>query len=356
LFSCTQLRPEITMRSRLRCRRTTIGPRHSLVISAPEEAPVQETHGLPEELMKRLPAAASELELRAAAAEVVSSALTVLDHRHFIRDLDSVWPTMKACKQLGSSEILTLTSALKEALACRLCEIAQAQSLPRRKVLALFNFMAELCWANYVSPSEHVIHQAIIFLLDTARACSNAGQNDPASWYVEGCAYFVAKVGEIMMLNPLEVFNVLDPLSARVACLARQLPRRTMRFIWILLQRRQRLWRGALYLSVSSNYWQEWARSRLVLVAHAKGDPRACPLAALPWPACQAIRKFMCERNAFDAAEVVWKIADEPDMPFTDDWLKDFIEQLPATPKAREGSECSEANSPVSPMTADADD
>eukprot|EP00913_Durusdinium_trenchii_P009012 g8478.t1 len=67
------------MRSRLRCRRTTIGPRHSLVISAPEEAPVQETHGLPEELMKRLPAAASELELRAAAAEVVSSALTVLD-------------------------------------------------------------------------------------------------------------------------------------------------------------------------------------------------------------------------------------------------------------------------------------
>lgn len=33
--------------------------------------------------------------------------------------------------------------------------------------------------------------------------------------YVEGCAYFVAKVGEIMMLNPLEVFNVLDPLSAR---------------------------------------------------------------------------------------------------------------------------------------------
>lgn len=33
--------------------------------------------------------------------------------------------------------------------------------------------------------------------------------------YVEGCAYFLSKVGEIMMLNPLEVFNVLDPLSAR---------------------------------------------------------------------------------------------------------------------------------------------
>ena len=33
--------------------------------------------------------------------------------------------------------------------------------------------------------------------------------------YVEACAYFLAKVGEIMMLNPLEVFNVLDPLSAR---------------------------------------------------------------------------------------------------------------------------------------------
>ena len=165
------------------------------------------------------------------------------DHRHFIRDLDSVWPTMKACKQLGSAEILTLTSALKAALACRLREIAQARSLPRRKVLvpcisqdklfnliiarlcrsneralsrpavffqshhydhyvsffqetwllrcfmlhprsskALFNFMAELCWANYVSPSEHVIHQAIIHLLDTARTCISEGRSEPASW------------------------------------------------------------------------------------------------------------------------------------------------------------------------------
>ena len=104
------------------------------------------------------------------------------------------------------------------------------------------------------------------------------------------------------MLNPLEVFNVLDPLSARdllkqkvcfkifqndikvyvkcyikvyvkmfqkhfclrgVGCLARQLPQRTKTFIWVLLQRRQRLWRGALYLSVSASYWEEWARSRL---------------------------------------------------------------------------------------------
>ena len=32
---------------------------------------------------------------------------------------------------------------------------------------------------------------------------------------MEACAYFLAKVGEIMALNPLEVFNVLDPLSAR---------------------------------------------------------------------------------------------------------------------------------------------
>eukprot|EP00434_Breviolum_minutum_P033160 symbB.v1.2.029341.t1/scaffold3201.1/size61370/1 len=41
------------MRSRLRCRRTTIGPRHSLVISAPEEAPTSENlSGLPDELMR----------------------------------------------------------------------------------------------------------------------------------------------------------------------------------------------------------------------------------------------------------------------------------------------------------------
>ena len=90
---------------------------------------------------------------------------------------------MKACKQLGSMEILTLTSALKQALALRLCEIARAKSsLPRSKILALFNFMAELCWANYVSPSEHVIHQAIIYLLDTAKAGISGGLSEPASW------------------------------------------------------------------------------------------------------------------------------------------------------------------------------
>eukprot|EP00434_Breviolum_minutum_P036627 symbB.v1.2.032459.t1/scaffold3893.1/size48745/4 len=300
--------------------------------------------------------ASCELELRTAAAEVVENALLVLDHRHFIRDLDSVWPSMKAVRsQLGGSEILTLTSALKEALAKGLIDLVRTRS-PRSKVLALFNFMADLCWANYISPSEHAIHQAILHLLDTARACSFAGISEPATWYVESCAYFLAKVGEIMMLNPLEVFNVLDPLSARVACLATDLPRRTKYFVWVLLQRRQRLWRGALYLSVSASYWQEWARSRLVLVAHAKGDPRTCPLAALPWPACQGIRKFMCERNALDAAEVIWKTENDEEMPETDHWLKDFIEQVPPSPKAREGSECSEANSPLSHMTADADD
>ena len=102
------------------------------------------------------------------------------DHRHFIRDLDTVWPTMKACKQLGSLEILTLTSALKQALALRLR--AASSFCSRSKILALFNFMAELCWANYVSPSEHVIHQAIIYLLDTAKAGICTGLSEPASW------------------------------------------------------------------------------------------------------------------------------------------------------------------------------
>lgn len=269
------------MRSRLRCRRTTIGPRHSLVISAPEEAPFtpRSLSGLPEELLRRLPLCSCESELRTAAADVVAAALVVLDHRHFIRDLDGVWPSMKAVRSESGSEILTLTSALKAALAARLTEMVTLR-VARSSVLALFNFMAELCWANYIATSEHAIHQAILHLLDTAKACCFAGITEPATWYVEGCAYFLSKVGEIMMLNPLEVFNVLDPLSARVACLARELPRRTKFFVWVLLERRQRLWRGALYLSVSASYWHRWARSRLVLVAHAKGDPRRCPLAA----------------------------------------------------------------------------
>ena len=50
---------------------------------------------------------------------------------------------------------------------------------------ALFNFMAELCWANYISPSEHAIHQAILHLLDTAKACSFAGISEPATWFLD---------------------------------------------------------------------------------------------------------------------------------------------------------------------------
>ncbi|CAJ1387868.1 unnamed protein product [Effrenium voratum] len=332
------------MRSRLRCRRS-IGPRHSLVAS-PEEAP-GDLKGLPEELMRRLPAVSSEKELREAAAEVVQAALQLVDHRHLIKDLDRIWPTTRACQQMGSAEVLTLTSALKQALACQIRDL-ESGCLPRRKVLALFNFIAELCWANYVSPSEHSIHSAMRLLLDTA--FSGVGINDPAAWYVEACAYFLAKVGEIMALNPLEVFNVLDPLSARVGCLARNLPRRTQHFVWVLLRRRHRLWRGALYLSVSQSYWQDRARSRLVFMAHSKGDPRSCALAAVPRPACESIMNFVCERCPLDAVEVTWTIPEEPEMPATDDWLADFVSSMPASPKAREGSECSEATSPLSPI------
>ena len=66
------------------------------------------------------------------------------------------------CPQLDSwimnsrfgSEILTLTSALKSALAARLMEMMTCRPVHRSRVLALFNFMAELCWANYISTSE----------------------------------------------------------------------------------------------------------------------------------------------------------------------------------------------------------
>ena len=47
---------------------------------------------------RRLPLCSCESDLRSAAADVVQAALSVLDHRHFIRDLDSVWPSMKAVR------------------------------------------------------------------------------------------------------------------------------------------------------------------------------------------------------------------------------------------------------------------
>ena len=55
-----------------------------------------------------------------------------------------------------------------------------------------------------------------VVVLASVQVC-NACQLCNPVWsprYVESCAYFLARVGEIIMLNPLEVFNVLDPLSA----------------------------------------------------------------------------------------------------------------------------------------------
>ncbi|CAE7383370.1 unnamed protein product [Symbiodinium pilosum] len=338
------------MASRLSCRRSTIGPRHSLLLRAPEEVPV-EVRGLPEELARRIAAAASETELRDVAAKVVAEALLLLDHRGLIKDLDKIWPTTRACKQLGTSEVLTLTSAIKMSLASTLRDIAQFGGMPRRKVLALFNFLAELCWANYICPSEHAIQKAVHGLLDAAFVLSeHACSAEPAGWYVESCAYFLARVGEIMMLNPLEVFNVLDPLTARLASLARRLPRRTKSFVWLLLRRRELMWRGTVQLAVSSAYWQAYSGARLVLTGHFKGDPKSCSLAELPWCACASIMRFICEGNALDAADALWSIENHADIPSTDDWLSEFLEKRPATPKAREGSECSEANSPTSPF------
>jgi len=343
------------MSSRLSCRRSTIGPRHSLLLRPPEELPAN-LRGLPDELIRQIAAAGSESELRAAADGVVAEALTLLDHRGFILDLDKIWPTTRACKQLGSSEVVTLTSAIKTSLSCTLRDIAQSGGTSRRKILAVFNFLAELCWANYICPSEHAIQKAIHCLLEAAGApTDSARQRETAGWYVESVAYFLARVGEIMMLNPLEVFNVLDPLTTRLASLARRLPHRTKSFIWLLLRRRELLWRGSLHLAVGPRYWQAFAGARLVLAGHFRGDPKSCQLAELPWSACSSIMRFICEGNALDAADVVWSIENKLEMPPTDDWLLDFLEQRPATPKAREGSECSEANSPTSPMVAESE-
>ena len=140
------------------------------------------------------------------------------DHRGLIKDLDKIWPTTRACKQLGTSEVLTLTSAIKMSLASTLRDTAQRGVMPRRKVLvpgytssafrawfycfvaskrharpvpepesqALFNFLAELCWANYMCPSEHAIQKAMHCLLDTAWALTEcAGNSEPAGWYLD---------------------------------------------------------------------------------------------------------------------------------------------------------------------------
>ena len=50
---------------------------------------------------------------------------------------------------------------------------------------ALFNFLAELCWANYMCPSEHAIQRAMHCLLDAASALIECpGNSEPAGWYL----------------------------------------------------------------------------------------------------------------------------------------------------------------------------
>ena len=58
-------------------------------------------------------------------------------------------------------------------------------------VEALFNFLAELCWANYICPSEHAIQKAMHCLLESAVALSErTSSSEPAGWYLHAAKNF----------------------------------------------------------------------------------------------------------------------------------------------------------------------
>merc|ERR1712110_248626 len=106
----------------------------------------------------------------------------------------------KSCKSVQDDGVtVTLTMALGDALRHQLHLVVE-QPQERRLELALMGFVAELCWANYLSPSEHTIRRTIDALINDTVHVDR----------LDAVALFVGRVGPILCANPLEQFTVLD--------------------------------------------------------------------------------------------------------------------------------------------------
>jgi len=286
-------------------RRVTLGPRHALTDRESSDVTRPYSGGLDPEVSAALSRANTESELRAATAAVVIAARALLDHRRFVQDLDVVWHAAKAFRQSETQEIITMTTALRDALEQELQQIWLRPRQPWRRILALFDFVAELCWKNYVSVSHHAIRTAVCHLLS-----DDVNQSIGGDRCVEVCAYFLARVGEVLSSNSLEVWVTLRPLVARLTASAHTRPRRTQWFVWVLYQRMTHDWQGSVFLEVGESYWQDWSLARLVLLAGHKEDPVHSALAAIPTNASNLIAEFVCSRCPWDHAVVGWDLGD----------------------------------------------
>merc|ERR1712107_924929 len=109
--------------------------------------------------------------------------------------------------------IITLTSSLRATLTSKLEQVGKVP-IPRRTLLALGNFLAELCWSNYLSPSERFIRKALEALMTNRQDCSL----EEIAVGLEFVAFFLSAIGPILSRNALENFTVLQPLvSALIA-------------------------------------------------------------------------------------------------------------------------------------------
>lgn len=300
--------------SRLAARRSTLGPRHSLVLEEPPLAcadPRPLSAGLDPRLKAALRTADTEERLQSAVAATVASAIRLSDHRRFVQDLDDAWLVTKAFRRDGTSEIVTMTTAIRDTLSeelqCPLKNKAGALR-PWREVFALFSLVAELCWRNYLRPSSQSIRKSLHQLLDDEVRLQAGGR------CIEICAFFLAHVGELLCRNSLEVYTALQPLLARLDVTMQ--PQRTQWFVWVLLQRARHGWAGSVFLEASEEYWQDWNLAGLVLLAGHLEDPSTCTLAALPANARDLIVSAICSPSPWEDAVVVWHHPDSlPTLP-----------------------------------------
>lgn len=250
---------------------------------------------MPEEVARALIQASTEAALRAAVAAAVAHARRCHHHGQFVEDLDDVWPQTAACRSLNGSDKVTLTQAIREAIAAEMGSLAEKPQR-RSEELALMGFVAELCWANYLSVSEQPILRALWALV------ADAGDADR----VEAAVFFLARVGPILGRNPLEAYTVLQPLTRRLTDLEQDLTPRAWHFVATLLERQRKGWEGCVFLAASEAYWtEEWARARLVQLAKLESSG-ACALAGLPPEACDLIAEGLCTRCPMDSATLVW--------------------------------------------------
>lgn len=267
-------------------------------------------------------------ELKQTISEFTAANLKHFDHACIVRLLDDFWPTCPSFPSLDGGPSVTLTKALKEALKKEVRSFTGEldggggkRVLCRPRALALANFIAELCYCDFLQPSESVVREFISKCLEGDMPQGISGGivgGTHSEDAIEAVCLLLLKLGPVMKDNPLEVLTTLRPAAQQIEALMRSaqvsertFPSETRRAALAFLDQVEVGWNLCASLSLEG-YWNGWAQARLCFIGSMKGDPADCSLALLPENAITAIVNFVCHGNPWDGVSIAIRpISDE---------------------------------------------